>query len=101
MPPDEIGLQPSNSAPPSLRRRPARARKTTVAFRLRVDRAEDGTYHWVISKVDGLAAEVYLVVSCEAYRSSREALLQGAEVLEDGMNSSKSFGTEDQGSKNV
>ncbi|MGJ7498453.1 hypothetical protein ACSFA8_25805 [Variovorax sp. RT4R15] len=98
-PSTEIGLQPSDGAPISLRLRPERARKRAAAFRLRVDRAEDGTYHWVISKIVGLESEVYLATSCEAYRSSREALLQGAGVLEEGMNSSKSFSAEDEGSK--
>ncbi|MDM0062432.1 hypothetical protein QTH89_14620 [Variovorax sp. J22G21] len=98
MPSTENGLRPSNGAPISLRPRPDTARKRAAAFRLRVDRAEDGTYHWVISKVVGLKSEVYLATSCEAYRSSREALLQGAGVLEEGMNSSKSFKAEDEGS---
>ncbi|MGJ7491280.1 hypothetical protein [Variovorax sp. ZT4R33] len=70
------------SAPISPRSRPDMAGKA-AAFRLHVERAEDGSYHWVISRVDGVRVTIELATSFEAYRTSREALLQGAAVLEE------------------
>ena len=51
-------------------------------FRLRVDRVEHGNFVWVITEVGSSTEETELASSLNAYASAREALAEGAKVLE-------------------
>ena len=54
-------------------------------FRLRVDRIEGGRFVWVISEVSEVSPsmeETELASSLNAYESARQALADGAKVLE-------------------
>ena len=58
---------------------------TSPMFRLRVDRIEGGRFVWVISEVSEVSPsmeETELASSLNAYESARQALADGAKVLE-------------------
>lgn len=51
-------------------------------FRLRVDRAENGEFIWVITEVGSSSQEVELAASLDTYPTAAQALAAGAKVLE-------------------
>lgn len=51
-------------------------------FKLRVDRADDGNFVWVITEVDSDQSDVELAASLQCYVTPAEALREGAKVLE-------------------
>ena len=51
-------------------------------FRLRVDRAENGQFVWVIAEVDPASQDFELVASLRTFPTPAQAMAEGAKVLE-------------------